>query len=79
MLWLQNIQMKKRTADATNHYYLPVEAATAQRVDIAAPQDSRVSPIKKFYMGTLKCVCSYLSRDIRANQLEHTLLRVPIG
>ena len=30
------------------------------------------------YMGTLKCVCSYLSRDIRANQLEHTLLRVPI-
>ena len=30
-------------------------------------------------MGTLKCVCSYLSRDIRANQLEHTLLRVPIG
>ena len=29
-------------------------------------------------MGTLKCVCSYLSRDIRANQLEHTLLRVPI-
>ena len=30
------------------------------------------------FMGTLKCVCSYLSRDIRANQLEHTLLRVPI-
>ena len=29
-------------------------------------------------MGTLKCVCSYLSRDIRPNQLEHTLLRVPI-
>ena len=29
-------------------------------------------------MGTLKCVCSYLSRDIKANQLEHTLLRVPI-
>ena len=29
-------------------------------------------------MGTLKCVCSYLSRDIRANQLEHTLLRVPM-
>ena len=27
-------------------------------------------------MGTLKCACSYLSRD---NQLEHTLLRVPIG
>ena len=26
-------------------------------------------------MGTLKSVCSYLSRDIRANQLEHTLLR----
>ena len=50
MLWLQNIQMKKRTADATNHYYLPVEAATAQRVDIAAPQDSRVSPVKQFYI-----------------------------
>lgn len=30
-------------------------------------------------MGTLKCVCSYLSRDIRANQLEHTLLRVPMN
>ena len=30
-------------------------------------------------MGTLKCVCSYLSRDIRPNQLEHTLLRVPIA
>ena len=29
-------------------------------------------------MGTLKCVCSYLSCDIRPNQLEHTLLRVPI-
>ena len=30
-------------------------------------------------MGTLKCVYSCLSRDIRANQLEHTLLRVPIS
>ena len=29
-------------------------------------------------MGTLKCVCSYLSRDIRPDQLKHTLLRVPI-
>ena len=26
----------------------------------------------------LKCVCSYLSRDIRPDQLEHTLLRVPM-
>ena len=26
----------------------------------------------------LKCVCSYLSRDIRPDQLKHTLLRVPI-
>ena len=25
-----------------------------------------------------KCVCSYISRDIRSDQLEHTLLRVPI-
>ena len=24
----------------------------------------------KIFMGTLKCVCSYLSRDIRTNQLE---------
>ena len=32
----------------------------------------------RFSMGTLKCVCSYSSRDITANQLEHTLLRVPI-
>ena len=30
------------------------------------------------WMGTLKCVCSYLSRDIRPNQREHTLLGVPI-
>ena len=29
-------------------------------------------------MGTLKCMCSYLTRDIRANQLEHTVLRVLI-
>ena len=29
-------------------------------------------------MGTLKSVCSYLSREIGANQLEHTLLRVPM-
>ena len=29
-------------------------------------------------MGTLKCVCSFISRDIRANQLEHTLFRVPM-
>ena len=26
----------------------------------------------------LKCVCSYLSRDIRPNQLEHTFFRVPM-
>ena len=26
----------------------------------------------------LKCVCSYLSRDIRPNQLEHTLLSIPM-
>ena len=33
-----------------------------------------VTTLPKYYvMGTLKCVCSYLSRDIRANQLEHTL------
>ena len=30
-------------------------------------------------MGTLKSVCSYLSREIGTNQLEHTLLRVPIS
>ena len=24
------------------------------------------------------CVCSYLSRDIRLDQLKHTLLRVPV-
>ena len=29
-------------------------------------------------METLKSVCSYLSREIGANQLEHMLLRVPI-
>ena len=29
-------------------------------------------------MGTLKCVCSYLSRDIMANKIERTLLRVLI-
>ena len=28
--------------------------------------------------GNLKCVCSYLSRDIGPDQLKHTLLRVPI-
>ena len=26
----------------------------------------------------LKCVCTYISRDIGPDQLEHTLLRVPI-
>ena len=36
------------------------------------------SKVFELDMGTLKCVCSYLSRDIRANQLEHTLLRVPM-
>ena len=35
--------------------------------------------IKIIYsIHNLKCVCSYLSRDIRPDQLEHTLLRVPI-
>ena len=29
-------------------------------------------------MGTLKSVCSSISRDIRANQRTNTLLRVPI-
>ena len=32
----------------------------------------------KLTMGTLKSVCSYLSREIGVNQLEHTLLRVPM-
>ena len=27
----------------------------------------------------LKCVCSYISHDIRPDQLEHMLLRVPIS
>ena len=32
-----------------------------------------------FLIYNLKCVCPYLSRDIRPDQLEHTLLRVPIA
>ena len=39
-------------------------------------KSSDLSYLPLFDMGTLKCACSYLSRD---NQLEHTLLRVPIG
>ena len=33
--------------------------------------------ICSFGIHNLKCECSYSSRDIRPNQLEHTLLRVP--
>ena len=40
------------------------------------PSLSRKSKSK---IHNLKCVCSYLSHDIRPNQLEHTLLRVPIA